>query len=41
MIFAEDMSIMYAVKRCAILVLLVATVGLVHATENYMDYGGK
>ncbi|XP_020282258.1 short neuropeptide F-like [Pseudomyrmex gracilis] len=33
------MSIMYVVKRCAILVLLVATIGLVHATENYMDYG--
>ncbi|EFN66516.1 Short neuropeptide F [Camponotus japonicus] len=32
------MSAMYA-KRCAALVLLVVTVGLVNATENYMDYG--
>ncbi|XP_011881192.1 PREDICTED: uncharacterized protein LOC105569378 [Vollenhovia emeryi] len=29
---------MYA-KRCAAFVLLVVIVGLVNATENYMDYG--
>ncbi|XP_072761374.1 short neuropeptide F isoform X2 [Anoplolepis gracilipes] len=32
------MSAMYA-KRCAALVFLVVIVGLVNATENYMDYG--
>lgn len=32
--------VMYA-KRCAAFVLLVVIVGLVNATENYMDYGGK
>lgn len=31
---------MYA-KRCAAFILLVVIVGLVNATENYMDYGGK
>lgn len=31
---------MYA-KRCAAFILLVVIVGLVSATENYMDYGGE
>jgi len=32
---------MYAKARCAALALLVMLAGLVSATENYMDYGGK
>ena len=28
-------------KYCAAFILVVVIVGLVDATENYMDYGGK
>jgi len=31
---------MYA-KHCAAFILFVVIIGLVNATENYMDYGGK